>query len=133
MEKLDLSTNSLKRFGIVMGAAFLIIAYIIFARHKSGASLVAIISILFFLLAVAAPAWLKYFYILWMKLAAVLGWVNTRIILFLIFYIIFAPIGLAIRLLRIDLLDRKIDKNKKSYWLKKERRILNQFNYEKPF
>lgn len=64
--------------------------------------------------------YLKTAYAYWMKLAFVLGWVNTRIILFAIFYLVFTPISIALKLFRIDLLERKIDKSAGSYWKKEE-------------
>lgn len=63
---------------------------------------------------------LKSVYAVWMKFASVLGIINVTLILSLLFYIIFTPIGLIIRLFGRDLLDRKIEKDKTSYWLKKE-------------
>lgn len=63
---------------------------------------------------------LKSVYAVWMKFAAILGIINVTLILSILFYIIFTPIGLIIRLFGRDLLDRKIEKGKASYWLKKE-------------
>jgi len=63
---------------------------------------------------------LKYLYIIWMRLAFILGWINTRILLLAIFYLLFTPIGIGIKLFGVDLLERKIDKNKDSYWKKKD-------------
>ncbi len=63
---------------------------------------------------------LKYLYIIWMRLAFILGWINTRILLLAIFYLLFTPIGIGIKLFGVDLLERKIDKNKDSYWKKRD-------------
>ncbi|WP_412971850.1 SxtJ family membrane protein [Glaciecola sp. MF2-115] len=38
-------------------------------------------------------------YYLWMIIASILGWLNTRIILALVFYIVITPIGLVMKLL----------------------------------
>ena len=65
-----------------------------------------------------------------MKLSFILAWINTRLILIVIFYLIFAPIGIAMRLFRLDLLDRKIDKNTASYWKNK---IIHNLYYERQF
>ena len=65
------------------------------------------------------PEILKPFYILWMLLAHVLSWVNTRIILGLIFYLIFAPIALIMKMIKRDSLQRKIDKGASSYWVQR--------------
>jgi len=133
MEKLNLDKDSLKKFGITMGIAFLVITVIIFMRHKGGISPVAAISAVFFALAFIAPGLLKYIYILWMKLALVLSWVNTRIILFIIFYLVFAPVGLVMRLFNADSLDRKIEKKRDSYWGIREKKVFNPLDYERQF
>lgn len=51
------------------------------------------------LVALIFPMGLKWIYVSWMKFAFVLGWINTRIILGLMFYAILTPIGLLMRLL----------------------------------
>ena len=133
MDKLKLDRKSLRQFGITMAIAFLIITLIIFIRHKYSVIPASIISATFLILAFVSPTLLKPIYILWMKLAFILGWINTRLILFIIFYLVFTPVGLVMRLFRIDLLDRKIDKNKESYWRKEERSGFSLLNYERQF
>ncbi|MFH1191633.1 MAG: SxtJ family membrane protein [Candidatus Omnitrophota bacterium] len=59
---------------------------------------------------------LKYIYILWMRLAYILSWINTRILLGIIFYLVFSPVGLFVRLFRIDPLERNFGRLKHSYW-----------------
>ena len=61
------------------------------------------------------PRVLKPIYIAWMHLGAVLGWVNSRIILGALFYLMFVPIGLMMRLFGRDALSRRIEKNLPSY------------------
>lgn len=133
MEKLNLDRNNLKKFGIIMGTAFFVIALFILIRHKHSILPASIISAVFFVLAFITPDTLKPIYIFWMKFAFVLGWINTRLILFIIFYLIFTPIGLGMRLFGVDLLDRKIDKNKDSYWRRKEKKEFNLLDYERRF
>ena len=121
MEKLDLHKRNLRKFGITMGVALPLIALVIlFLRHKDILMPCSIVSAMFFLCAWIAPNLLKPVYITWMKLAFILGWINTRVLLLLIFYLIFTPIGLVVRLLGKDLLDKKFQINKPSYWIKKE-------------
>lgn len=133
MKKPNLDKHNLKKFGITMGIAFFVITLLILSRHKHSPLPPLTISVMFFILAFIMPSLLKPVYISWMKLAFILGWINTRLILLIIFYLIFTPFGLAMKLLRIDLLDRKIDKAKESYWKKKEQREFNLLNYEKQF
>ncbi len=133
MEKLKLDKTTLKKFGITMGMAFLIITLFILIRHKHAALSTSIISIMFFISALAMPVLLKPVYLLWMRLAYILSWINTRLILFIMFYIVFTPIGIGMRLFGADLLDRKIARDKGSYWLRKEKRDFNPVDYERQF
>ena len=116
-----------------MGVAFMAITIFILLKHKHTIFYTSIISALFFILAFMAPVLLKPIYIFWMKFAFVLSWINTRLILLIIFYLIFTPIGLAMRLFGVDLLDRKIERNKKSYWKEKEKHKFDRLNYERQF
>ena len=79
------------------------------------------------------PKLLKPAYSAWMKFASILAWINTRIILFLIFYLVFTPIGLLMRLFRAGLLDIRVEKDRQSYWKKKEKPAFNPSDYERQF
>ena len=52
----------------------------------------------------------------WMWLANKLNWVMTRVILTLAWLILFVPIGLILRLFRVDFFDRKWSPEQNSYW-----------------
>lgn len=130
MEKFNLDKRTIKKFGMAMSMFFLIITLFILVRHKHITLSTFIISAVFFISALVSPILLKPVYIFWMNLAHILAWINTRLILLILFYIIFTPIGIGIRLFGLDLLDRKIDKNKGSYWLKKEQ---DELRYERQF
>ena len=67
-----------------------------------------------------------------MTFAAILGWVMTRVILSLVFYLIITPIGLLTILVGEDFLALK-KSNSESYWNQRDSKIeLNQ-DYEKQF
>ena len=65
--------------------------------------------------ATLAPMGLQSVYKAWMKIGAVLGWINTRVILGLLFYVIFVPIGCCRRWLYGDLMTRRFDRSAKTY------------------
>jgi hypothetical protein len=133
MEKSKLDKKILKKFGITMGIAFSIITLFIIIRHKYSILPTSIISVIFFISAFMMPVLLEPIYIFWMRLAFILSWINTGLILFIIFYLIFTPIGLGMRLFGADLLDKKIDKNKESYWKEKKKKGFSPLDYEKQF
>jgi hypothetical protein len=131
MEGIKTDKQSLRRFGLTMGLAFLGISALIIFKGKSALGYPAVISGSFFLISFVAPGLLKPFYIFWMYLAFLLSWVNTRVILFLVFYLIFFPIGLCLRLFSRDPLGQKIDRKCRSYWIKNE--TVAAAGYERQF
>ena len=56
--------------------------------------------------------------ILWLKFGRTLGEINTKIILFLVFYLILTPLAIIRKIFTTDFLELK--KNKKTFW--KERK-----------
>ncbi|MEK7851087.1 MAG: SxtJ family membrane protein [Deltaproteobacteria bacterium] len=75
---------------------------------------------------------LKTLYKSWMKFAHALGWVNTRIILTVIYLLIFTPVALIFKVIGKDPMERKIEKIN-SYWIKKEPTIFRQEDYRRQF
>ena len=61
------------------------------------------------------PASLYLLHRPWMKFADIAAWVNTRIIMILLFYVVILPTGLIMRLFGYDPMHRKIDKQLKTY------------------
>jgi hypothetical protein len=79
------------------------------------------------------PIILKPLYKVTHTVGNAIGWVSTRILLGIIFYIIFAPIGIILKLIRKDLLDERLDKDAKSYWNKKDNGVFTKEQYERQF
>ena len=133
MEKLNLSFSNLKKFGITMGIAFLVIVLLIFLKHRHANLPFLLLSLGFFISAVVSPVILKPVYIIWMRFAFILSWINTRLLLLLIFYLVFTPISLILKLLGKDMLERKIDKQSASYWHHRESAVTAAKDYERQF
>ncbi len=62
-----------------------------------------------------------------------IGWVNTRILLGIIFYLLFTPLGLLMRLFGKDMLNRKLDPNASTYWIDKPQVPMRPEDYERQF
>ena len=65
--------------------------------------------------------------------ARAIGWVNTHVILTLTFYLIFAPLGLAARLFRKDLLKLRFRSSQDSYWIPCEPKAFSKEDYMRQF
>lgn len=61
------------------------------------------------------PKTIKPVFRVWMTIGNCLGWVNTRIILSIMFYLIILPAGILMRLFGKDPMARDLNKERKSY------------------
>lgn len=50
-------------------------------------------------------------------------WINTRIFLFLVFYLLVTPLALVLRAMRKDPLDRRFRDGSQSYWKRRSRKL----------
>ena len=66
-------------------------------------------------LALAWPRSLTQVYRLWMSIGEVLGWINTRLLLGGLFYLLFTPVGVWMRLRGKDPLRRTLAPEAESY------------------
>jgi hypothetical protein len=68
----------------------------------------------FFFFALLLPYFLFPIYKGWMVIGHWLGWVNTRIILGILFYLVFFPMGVFMKLLGKDPMMRKLKRNEET-------------------
>jgi hypothetical protein len=71
---------------------------------------------MFGVLGLAAPGLLRPIYVAWMALVWPIGWVVSHLLLGIVFYLVFTPIGLLMRAVGYDPLTREIDRDAKTYW-----------------
>lgn len=85
----------------------------------------------FILWALAAPTTLAPVYDGWMIFGGAIGWINTRIILALLFYLLFFPLGVLMRLSGWDPLRRAWKKEMISYRI--QSKTADRKEMEKPY
>ena len=88
-------------------------------------------SAVLWLWALVAPTSLFTVYKYWMKFGHVAGWINTRIILGIMFFLIFFPAGAMMRVFAKDPMRRKLDCDTRSYRI--ESAALEKHHVEKPY
>ncbi|MDD2752088.1 MAG: SxtJ family membrane protein [Candidatus Omnitrophica bacterium] len=133
MDKLNLDKKALRNFGVTMGVAFSIITGLVFWKHRISPLPFGLIALVFFFFATIIPEVLRPIYIAWMKFAFILSWINTRLILILLFYLVFFPVAMVLRLSGKDHLELKIDKDKMTYWHKKEPSPSGNLHFKRQF
>ena len=119
--KSSISKKQLRQFGLLISFCFpILVGWIIpsLGGHLFK-SWTLLIGIPFFVLALMNPLLLFYPYKVWMAIGNILGWVNSRIVLGLVFIIVLQPIALIMKIFGYDPLKVK-SKNKKSYRENKE-------------
>ena len=123
--------KTLREFGFLIGFIFpFLIGWILpLIGGHSFRTWTLFISVPSIILAFTKPILLLYPYRAWMKLGHILGWVNSRIILGLVFLIVLQPIALIMRILGHDpLRTKKVDQ--KSY---REIKVNDKVNLKKIF
>ncbi len=118
--RLDTSRRALRKFGVVVGGVFLGIAAFLAWRNDWALSTVGIVLVAvgapLVVLGLVAPGILRRVHRLWMTFAFVLGFVMTKVILTLVYFLVFTPVALVLRLLGKQLLDPGPDAAMASYW-----------------
>ncbi len=134
IKELKPSPKELRKFGLTMGTVLFLIAVYIFIKRDADISyFFAGFSIIFIIGAALKPAGLLIAYKLWMSLAICLSWVMTRVILGVLFYVGFTAIKVIAKIAGKEFLDLKIDKNRKSYWIKREQKEFDKSTFERQF
>ena len=102
----------------VAGVAFAALS--LWRHHPSRAAVFAGLGLGALAVALAArPVWVRLFR-LWMKLAEGLGWVMTRVLLTVFYFLVLTPFGLVRRLTGNPTLDTDWSARKSSYWIDKD-------------
>jgi hypothetical protein len=90
------------------------------------------IAVLLTLIGLFVPVAARGFHRLWMGIAGVLGYVNSRILLTILYYLLLTPYGLISRLFGRDPLDRR-GASRDTYWVKRESTRQTQQQFERLF
>ncbi len=129
------SLTDLRKFGIVFATVLALVFYVLvpWLRSVERPAQVLFFSLVFFILAAAAPSFLKPVYITAMLFSRVLGAVNNRIILSVIYFMVFTPMALAMRIFsKADPMQAGFEPKLKTYRILRENADLIK-NKEKVF
>lgn len=128
-----MGSNQERSFGISVGAVCGLLALITAWRHHAVVSWVLGGSAFSLLtLGWLAPSWLRIPSWLWWRLAHALGWVNTRVLLVVFFFLVVTPVGLVRRLCGWDPLSRR-RVGRGNGWVPAPARLRNPKHYERMY
>lgn len=112
--------RELRKFGLIMAAAFIVLSGLIALRGSGAWVYTAMAAGAFLLCGLAAPALLRPVEWAWMKLAHVLGFVVTGVLLTIVFFTGVTLTGLVMRLLGKTPLKLDFSGEDESYWIEVE-------------
>ena len=129
--KIYIAKKQLREFGLLMGFSFPILIGWIIPVLGGHTFRIWTLWIAFptLIIGIIQPGLLFYPYKGWMALGLALGWINSRIILGLVFFVVLQPIALIMKLVGYDPLKTK-KRNQMSY---RENKSNYRVNLTKPF
>ncbi len=112
MQNSKVKVKDLRIFGFIWSFIFLMIFL------KSDNIIFVITSAIFMAISMFYPLLFvkSRFYGSWIKFGNFVGKINSFVIISILFYLIFIPFGLVIKIFKKDFLNLKIDKKRKSYF-----------------
>jgi len=133
MQNINVTNKELREFGLIFGTIFVLLFGLLIPWLFDKSFPLWPWYVLAFMggVAIIFPLGLKPFLKIWMMFGAVMGWINTRIILGLVFYLVFMPFGLVMKVFGKDLLSRKLDSDASTYRVVHKEE--NNSNMENPF
>jgi|SRR5687767_2759208 len=133
-KELPLGARDLRRFGLLVGGVFALLALWFWYRERQYWSWFLIPAVPLLLLGTVYPKSLRVVYLGWMSLALVLGLVVSTILLTVFFYLVITPMGLVARLVGKDFLSLRLDPAKASYWIRRDQAAeRNPSEYERQY
>ncbi len=122
-----------KRFGIFFCGVFILLALYFYVYISiTYAIIFLILGILFLLAAIFRDSFLLPFNIAWMKLGVLLGRIVSPIILAFLFFVMFTPIAIVMRIFRRDEL-RLRALNAESFWKYRDKESIKNSSFKQQF
>ena len=127
------SKKDLRKFGITVGSVLVVLAIVFYFLDRSYFIYFSAAGLVLIIMGFISPVILKPLNKVWMGLAVVLGWLSSRIILIVVFYLVLIPISLIAKISGKKFLDLKYKSEKDSYWIKREIIKPDRSSYEKQY
>tara|TARA_Y100000310_G_scaffold19619_1_gene19222 strand:+ start:675 stop:1070 length:396 start_codon:yes stop_codon:yes gene_type:complete len=113
--KTKISSN--RSFGLLFFFVFLIISLWPLLNDGPFRIWSIVIAIIFLILGLINSKLLAPLNILWFKFGLFLGSIVSPIVMGIVFFLVITPTGFIMKIMNKDLLNKKFDNKKKSYWI----------------
>ena len=115
MAEKTITRKQLRSFGLILAAGFTVIAIVPLIRGHNPRVWALVLALVLGTTGLVLPPILRPLYRVWMALGEILAWVNTRIILTLLYYIVIVPTGLILRMTGKDTMRLKFERDAETY------------------
>ena len=119
--KIKIGSN--RNFGIVFFIVFLVVSLWPLTYGEPIRIWSAIISLVFLILGLMNSKLLTPLNQLWFKFGIILGAIIAPIVMGVVFFLVITPIGFIMRIMGKDLLKKRYDKKKETYWIKRDKPV----------
>ena len=133
MKKIPRDRKDLRNFGLFMAGVLLLVGGWLWWKSATTWPWVLAAAALLGVIAIAAPMLLKPFYRVWMVFALIMGWVMTRVVLTLVYFLVLTPIALLGRVFGEQFLHLTRSKESDTYWVRREGPAREKSDYERQF
>jgi len=133
IKKIPADRRALRNFGLLMAGVLLLAGSWLWWQGAASWPWMTGASALLAVIGLAVPATLRPFYKAWMILALILGWIMTRVILTLVYYLVLTPNALLGRAFGEQFLQLKTSTEAKSYWVRRTGPARPKGDYERQF
>ena len=116
----NIKISSNRNFGLVFFIVFLIVTIWPITYDEPVRIWSAIISLVFLILGLMNSILLTPLNKLWFKFGMILGAIVSPVVMGVVFFLVVTPIGIIMKIMGKDLLNKKYDKKKRTYWIKRD-------------
>ncbi|MEK6258627.1 MAG: SxtJ family membrane protein [Planctomycetota bacterium] len=113
---------SFRDLRIFAAGQVILVGFVALAMYRRGTSLewalaLLALSLLFSMAGLIRPSLARPIYLAWMLAMFPIGWSLSHLLLASVYWLLITPLGLLLRCLRIDPLERRFDSQVRSYWV----------------
>jgi hypothetical protein len=127
------SPRELRIFGFTVGGVFFALGILLLWKAHSAGPWLAGMGALLVCTGASFPRLLLPLQKIWMTLALLMGWVMTRVILSILFFLVVTPIGLVARMAGKRFMESPAEEGADSYWRRRSGPPLDRAGYEKQY